>query len=768
MKIRSEKEFLINKYKIGILIAGIIISNVLAVFVMPFFLLRYLCNVTMPWYYIVASLLSVVLICILGFNLDNCYLSACNKIKKNSKEIEYKNLALIHMFNELKTAKDNLAKFSEDLEKKVFEKTESIQNLLDNAGQGFLTFGIDLIVDKEYSFECCKIFNQKIQDKNISELIFPENLELQELIKNITYQALLEKEDSKIETYLSLLPNAVTINNKHIQIEYKTITKSLNNDANAIMLILTDITEKLMLQAQMEEEKNVLKMIVNVVTNYSDFIECVKDYDNFCNKRMFEIINTAYCIEDIVVKIYRSIHTFKGSFGQFGLNSITANLHRYEFDLSELMKNANNMSLDDLVMFLSKYSLYEWIDEDLGILKNSLGDSFFKNNEVVEIDKKKLLEMENKMLSFLSPLNCSLLIPDMRKFRYKPFAELLKSYTNYVFGLSDRFCKQVNPLVIEGGNFFVDPGEYNQFTKSLGHVFRDIMEYGIEPWDERLKSGKSEFGNIKCTAELVDNTIKLSITDDGYGIDIDLIKKIALEKGYFTMKDISDKTDVEVISLIFCDGFSTNCEISDLSGRGMGLSAVKAEVDNLGGSIEVYTSQGLGTTFTFLIPFSSSTDLPLLSEDEFMNSLIDTTKNFFEGQVFLSDAGIENRVKKVESLALREVSVLISIKGVINGICFFTADENLLKSILSYFVLEPLNSDDEEISSEDVLAECTNMIMGNFSKSIPHIEDYITLGTPVTLHSHETKVKYSSAGIWTALLESDKGNIEINYISSLK
>lgn len=200
----------------------------------------------------------------------------------------------------------------------------------------------------------------------------------------------------------------------------------------------------------------------------------------------------------------------------------------------------------------------------------------------------------------------------------------------------------------------------------------------------------------------------------------------------------------------------------------MGLSAVKDEVDKLGGTIEVNTSTGMGTKFTFLIPYASSTDLPIISEIDFMNALIDTTKNFFDGQVSLSNDGIVESVKKVKNLALREVSVIIAIKGAINGIFFFTADKNLLKSILSYFVLDPINPEEDQISNEDVLAECTNMIMGNFSKSIPHIEDYITLGTPVTLHSQEAKIEHSSAGIWNASLESDKGNIEINFINSLK
>lgn len=762
MKINPKKESFNNRNIIGILIAGLMISNILAIFVMPFIVFKYLYHATMPLNYSIAALLSVAFICTLGFTLGNQYTKINNKLVKYSKEIEHKNSALEHMFEDLKTSKENLSKFSKTLEKKVFEKTEAIQNLLDNAGQGFLTFSTDLIVDKEYSLECIRIFNRGIQDANISELLFPGNNEQQELFKAVTTQVLAEQELSKREAYLSLLPHEATINNKQIQLDYKIISRSIYEETESVMLILTDITETCMLQAQMEEEKNVLKTVVNIVTNYSDFMYCIRDYNNFCKNKIFEIINTSFSIKDIIVKLYRSIHTFKGSFSQFGLNNVTANLHQFEFELSELMKGTNNMSLEDLEIFLLNFDLYEWLDEDLRILKSILGDSFFKDNEVLEIDKQNFIELENKMLSVMSPLDFSLLIPDVRKFRYKPFRDLLKSYTTYVLGLSDRFCKQINPLIIEGGEFLVDPEMYSPFTKSLGHVFRDIMEYGIEPFDERIDSDKSELGNITCRADLVDNIIKLSITDDGYGIDIDLIRKTAVEKGFYTNEDIMDKKDDELLALIFSDGFSTNSEVSELSGRGMGLSAVKDEVDKAGGTIEISTKHGLGTNFTFFIPLKSCTDLPQISEIEFMNTLIDTTKEFFEGQVSLSDAGVGKRVKKVDTLSLRDVSVIIGIKGAINGIFFFTADESLLKSILSHFIFD--SSYEEEISTEDLLAECTNMIMGNFPKSIPHIEDHITLGTPITLHSIETKMTRSSDGIWTAFLESDKGNIEINYI----
>jgi len=142
--------------------------------------------------------------------------------------------------------------------------------------------------------------------------------------------------------------------------------------------------------------------------------------------------------------------------------------------------------------------------------------------------------------------------------------------------------------------------------------------------------------------------------------------------------------------------------------------------------------------------------------------------NLFTGQVFLSYANADHKVSKVESITLKEFSALIKVKGVINGIFIFSADKNLLETILSYFNLESLSSDEESANAADVLAECANMIMGEFTKLIPHPENCINFGTPITLFSHQAKIKRAGTGIWTSLLESDKGNIEINFINFIE
>ncbi len=770
MKPHHVNNFSINKYKAVILFIAIVLSYILTVLFIPFFIFHKLCDLTMTWYYIAVSLFYAVFAGTLGFYLNRRHLKICKELKKYSKEIEYKNLALIHMYNELEKTKKNLDKFSEELEKKVFERTESIQNFLNNAGQGFLSFGIDLLVDKEYSLECTKIFSREINGENIAQLIFPDDFEMQELIKRVTYQVLNEKDESKREIYLSLLPNEVSIDQKQIHIQYKVISKSIYSETLAIMLILTDITDKYILQKQMENEKNILKTAVNIVKDYSDFVCYIKDYENFCHKRIFDMIKSSGNTEEAIIRIYRAIHTFKGTFAQLGLNNISSKLNQFENELTKQLKRKNDISLNDLEDNLSKHNLFEWINEDIDILKNTLGESFFKNCEIIEIDKQKLLELENKMLNILSPEDYNLIIPEVKKIRYKPFKELLKTYPNYTLSLADRFDKQINPFEIEGGDFLVDPHIYHSFAKSLGHIFRNIAEHGIESWEERIDAGKSESGNVKCLVNLADNknTIILTIADDGRGIDIDLIKKTAAEKGFYAADELVGKDDNEVISLIFRDGFSTNCKISDLSGRGVGLCAVKEEVESLGGSVKVTTVPGIGTTFTFLLPYYESTVLPSISETESVKIVADITKNLFTGQLFSSYANSNYKVSKVESLELKEFSALIKVKGVINGIFILSAEKSLLETIRSYFNLESASSDEETVSAADVLAECANMIMGKFIKSISNTENCINFGTPIVLFSQKTKIKYAGTGMWTSLLEFDNGNIEINYINFIE
>jgi len=136
------------------------------------------------------------------------------------------------------------------------------------------------------------------------------------------------------------------------------------------------------------------------------------------------------------------------------------------------------------------------------------------------------------------------------------------------------------------------------------HVFRNMIDHGIETPEERLAAGKREFGLIQCKIRQSGNELTLSVSDDGRGIDAAKVLRVAESKGLIAPGQGGLMTAEEIYGLLFMDSLSTKDEVSALSGRGVGLSAVKAEVERLGGTIEVGSKPGRGSRFKFHLPLA--------------------------------------------------------------------------------------------------------------------------------------------------------------------
>lgn len=142
----------------------------------------------------------------------------------------------------------------------------------------------------------------------------------------------------------------------------------------------------------------------------------------------------------------------------------------------------------------------------------------------------------------------------------------MKSYVHYISRLASETEKLLYPLKIEGGEMKVDPEHYREFIKSLGHVFRNALDHGIEAPKERVARGKDEQGRITSRFFLMNNSLVVEISDDGQGIDWKKLKEKAEEAG------ISLHTPGEIEQFIFPDISSTKKTLSQLWGRGVGLA----------------------------------------------------------------------------------------------------------------------------------------------------------------------------------------------------
>lgn len=488
------------------------------------------------------------------------------------------------------------------LDEQVKEKTKKVTTLLDNAGQGFLSFGKDLIIDPEYSKECQVIFEKDIAFQKIDELLYPQDKEEEKILYAKIIGDLLDQKISskKKRVFLNLAPKEFEIMQKKIHIAYKLI------EDERIMLILTDVTEQKALEQKISTEKQRLKMVVSVVRNINEFKEVVDDYYRFCESLHHYLLDEKQLLSALT-EIYRAVHTFKGNFAQKDLIHIVPKLHNFESSLNEILKNPNR-NISSLASVIKQNNIELWLDEDLSILQDVLGDDFLSHSSVIKVNSAIVEELEQKMREIIfynkeeRDTTYEELLGDIQHLSDTKLTELLSSYPKMITQLAQRLGKQINDIQIIGDLETKVPESYKAFTKTLVHVFRNSIDHGIESVDERIAKNKQIKANITCLINENDKSISLCIIDDGKGIDAKQIAKKAYQKRLVSKEKLLGMKKSEILSLIFLDNLSTKEEVSDLSGRGVGLAAVKSELDKLGGRVIVSSAIDKGTTFRFILP----------------------------------------------------------------------------------------------------------------------------------------------------------------------
>jgi len=187
--------------------------------------------------------------------------------------------------------------------------------------------------------------------------------------------------------------------------------------------------------------------------------------------------------------------------------------------------------------------------------------------------------------------------------RMLPLSTALDAYSKHVFIIAEELGKKVQ-IKIEGAENEIDKNLIESLSEVFLHMIRNSIDHGIETPEERLAAGKNETGllTIQCVRE--SGSMKVIFTDDGKGIDTEKIRESIVDKGLIAKEAAAALGEEELINFIFQSGFSTARQLSNVSGRGVGMDAVKSNIERMKGSISIKTKAGEGTVFTISVPLS--------------------------------------------------------------------------------------------------------------------------------------------------------------------
>jgi len=199
------------------------------------------------------------------------------------------------------------------------------------------------------------------------------------------------------------------------------------------------------------------------------------------------------------------------------------------------------------------------------------------------------------------------------KIRMVPVEQLFRRFPRIVRDIAKLRGKDV-ALSVTGESTGLDKSILEPLSEPITHLIRNCVDHGIEPPEERIAAGKPARGTIRLGARHEGNHVVIEVGDDGRGIDRQKVVQRAIELGFVTPEEASQLTDMEALSLIFIQGFTMLREVTQISGRGVGMDVVKTALEKLKGTVSVQTTLGKGTTFLLQLPLTLASIKALLAE----------------------------------------------------------------------------------------------------------------------------------------------------------
>jgi two-component system chemotaxis sensor kinase CheA len=276
-------------------------------------------------------------------------------------------------------------------------------------------------------------------------------------------------------------------------------------------------------------------------------------------------------------------------------------------------------------------------------IMNMVGELVLVRNRLLSLGISNANESMTKAIANLDVVTGDLQGAVM-KTRMQPIKKVFGRFPRVVRDLARTLKKEIT-LELVGEETDLDKNLVEALADPLVHLVRNSVDHGIEMPDDREAQGKPRMGTVKLSASQEGDHILLTIDDDGKGMDPEKLKEIAINRGVLDADTAARMSDVEAFNLIFAPGFSTKVEISDISGRGVGMDVVKTKINQLNGTVNINSELGKGTSLAIKVPLTlailptlmivvgaQTFALPLGSVSEIINMDISKT-NKVDGQL---------------------------------------------------------------------------------------------------------------------------------------
>ena len=468
-----------------------------------------------------------------------------------------------------------LKRYSETLEAEVARRTEAIKTILDNVTFGFLVINRDMVVQPECTKTCYQLFGaSKVEGVDLCDLL------------GLFDRARLSFVLSVDQVFEDVLPSEASIaqmrrkfptrDGRVLQVE-AGVVRSHSGDVSSLLLTISDISA---LEEAMRESNN-NRTLVAILKQRESFRTFVHDA-----KQQLEGARLAVDHNQSLAR--HVLHTVKGNSASYGLEDLVELIHAIEDSVDLKVPDIDRVD-EALRAFLRAN------ERVLEIGYDDVGDEDFA------VSRDQMSDLRSLISTMPGAQAADLKQWTARVFR-KPAWQILGPVDDFAEKLAVRLGKAIN-FAVRGTETTVDVETVRPVFQVLTHLIRNAIDHGIEGPTERRD--KPVTGHV--VLELVESPSAYVIrcTDDGRGIDTEALGRRAVERGFLTADKLSSLNDKQRIELMFIEGLSTAAVTTSISGRGVGMAAVRAAVQRVDGKLEMESSHGAGTTFTITIPKAS-------------------------------------------------------------------------------------------------------------------------------------------------------------------
>lgn len=494
------------------------------------------------------------------------------------------------------------------------QKTTDINTMLQNMPQGILTIVEGNKVHPEYSAYLETILETKdIVGRDMMELLFADS--------NLGADAL-----SQIEAVVGACVGEDVMNfefNQHLMIgeiekkmpdgRVKVLDLSwspINNDEDIIvriMLCVRDVTELRKLAAEANEQKRELEIIGEILSvSQEKFHDFITSSMKFIDENELIIRDNPEQNQAVVTQLFRNMHTIKGNARTYGLQHLTNVVHVVEQSYEELRKPLPGIAWDQATLMDDLLSVKNVIEHYARINEVSLGRKGSGRQGGIEhymmINKDQVQETLHR-LETVNTGNIHELIAArdaVRKTLRLLGTERIVETLEGVFGSLPSLAKELHklpPIIdIEDHGYVVRSEASGILKNTFMHLVRNSMDHGLETPEDRAQKNKPAAGTINLELDVINSELMIKLHDDGCGLALSRIRKLAVEKNIINADE--SLSDEEIAMLIFRPGFSTAEQITEVSGRGVGMDAVQDFIKRESGRIEIrFTDDRIGADF---------------------------------------------------------------------------------------------------------------------------------------------------------------------------